>query len=132
LKSRVQSLWNSVGFIRPKHVDVRNVYDGESITSVDKLIFCAEELSTMQMGLYAETDVLDMLKSLPTDTVGKLLGRYEITEVRTSFPKDYSEPYYHGVGLVVREREDYTRIYDVYTLTSYHLDDLMSLIANNS
>lgn len=130
LDKEVQCLWNSVGFLRPDYVEIRNIYDSESIISVDKLIFCAEELSNKQMELYSEIEVLEILKSLPADTIGKTIGRYEITEVRTEFPKDYSEPYYHGVGIIVKERVDYQRIYDVYTLCRYHLDDLMTLVEN--
>ena len=138
-ENHVQSLWNSVGFIRPDYVEISNVYDGESIVSVDKLIFCAEELSDKQMELFAQTDMLEMIKAVAekqkqTEALHESLAlpfdrNSVVMSVITEFPKEYSDPYYHGVGIKVREGENKTKFIDVYSLTRYYLEEVQNILA---
>lgn len=126
LTDKIHSLWNNLGFPRPDHCDVKNVYDGESIISVDKIIFCGEELSNIHMSLYAQNEILEALKSLGADVIGKTFSGGEITEIITEFPKQYSDPYYHGVGIVTKKK-DKIEFADVYSIAHWHLEELASL-----
>lgn len=100
------------------------VFVGESIYSVDKLIFCAEELSSTHTALFAENEMLEKLKEI-TDRVGeKFDHQYTIKEVRTEFPKQYSDPYYHGVGLNLEKEDGKTDFQDVYSLTMYYYESI--------
>ena len=127
LRDRVQSLWNSVSFPRPDHCDIKNVYDGESITSIDQIIFCAEELSNIHISMYAQNEILEALKSLGADVIGKTFYGGEITEVKTEFPKQYSDPYYHGVGIETM-KDGKKEFADVYSIANWHLEELESLL----
>jgi len=64
-EEKVWKLWNNLSFKRPDHCDVDNIFHNEEIDSVDKLIFCAEELSSEHMGLFAENNMVVMLEELP-------------------------------------------------------------------
>jgi len=119
--------WNSHSLIRPIHCEVHTIYNGESIISVDKLIFSAEELSNQHMGLYAENDMLEALKQLP-DCTGKDFGRKKINRIITDFPTHYSEPYYHGVGIETIDNDGKKDFNDVYSLTMYYMGEVEKLI----
>lgn len=44
-KGLMHLFWNDLSLIRPKHSDVNIIFINEEIYSIDKIIFCAEELS---------------------------------------------------------------------------------------
>lgn len=121
-EGHMQSLWNSVGFVRPDYCDVNIIYYSESIYSIDKLVFCCEEMSNMHVSLFAENEMLEKLKTIGHRVGEKFDYRSTITEIKTEFPEQYSDPYYHGVGIKTIDDRDYERIHDVYCLTQYHLD----------
>lgn len=127
-ENKINSVWNSHSLTRPRHVEVKPVYDAEQLYSIDQLIFCAEELSNKHMELFAEQDMLAMLKSLP-DVVGQDFDRGVIKSVKTEFPKQYQDPYYHGVGIEVKETDGRIKFVDVYTLSRYCLEDVQKLMS---
>ena len=127
---KVHGIWNDLMFPIPKYCEVKTAFYGDEIRSYDLLVFCAEELSTINRDFFAETDMMTMLKSIdPEKARGTKLGQGNITSIITEFPKAYSDPYYHGVGIMVQERKDYKRIYDVYSLTEYYLENVHALMS---
>lgn len=126
-KNKGHMLWNPVSFKRPDHCEVEMIFIGETIYSIDKLIFCAEELSRTHLEIFAENDTLDKLKEI-TDSVGEKFNyEYHIKDVCTEFPKEYTEPYYHGVGLNLVKEDGKERFYDVYSLTRYYFDEIFNI-----
>ncbi len=113
-KHEVHTLWNDYSFARPKFVSIKIAYNGESVSSFDKLFFCAEELSCKHMELFAENEMLEGIKKFKVGDEFK--GKFNkgiITEVRT----EVEDGYYHGVGLTIGEEWC-----DVYSLTHWDLD----------
>jgi len=128
-KDRIQSLWNSAGFKRPEYCEVKNAYDGENITSVDLLIYCAEELSDKHMELFAQNDMMETLKQLQAKgVIGENFERGTVKSIDTEFPKDYDEPYYHAIGIEVVEADGRNKFNDVYCLTRWHMDAVNKLL----
>ena len=88
-KDDVHSLWNDYAYKRQHFVKIQNIYDGESIVSIDRLVFCAEELSTQHICLAAENEVLEAIKKykkgdiFSTDRRGhnKVIARWYADEV---------------------------------------------------
>lgn len=125
-KNELHTIWNTYSFIRPKHVEVKVVINGESISSYDLLIFACEEISTFGQQLFAENDVLEKIKTLKIGAdFSSRFGDYTIVDIRTEFPKQYSDPYYHGVGLTLKNKRDSKEEFqDVYSLTHWHIEGL--------
>jgi len=126
--NRVHTLWNDCSFNRPSHCRVKNIYEGESVVSIDNLIFCAEELSSKHVELFAENDMLAMLKKLKNVAGKRFDGKNKIKSVVTKFPKNYSSPYYHGVGIIVVDEKKNENMYDVYKLTQWYIDEVEKLV----
>lgn len=123
-ENKLHAIWNNISFERPDYCEPKLAYNGEDIRSLDLTIFCAEELSTKHSQLYAENEMLEMLKSIVLTEGMELQGK-KIKEVCTEFPKEYSDPYYHGVGILL-EGDSFK---DVYTLTRWYLEDVKKLIS---
>lgn len=127
-ENEVQGLWNSYSLVRPDYCEVENIYYGEEVSSIDKLIFCCEELSSQHLELFAENDMLETLKGL-TDVIGKPFGsRRTVKSITTEFPKEYSDPYYHGVGITVADENGKTEFHDVYRLSRWYMEEMENLI----
>lgn len=117
-------LWNNLSFQLPKHCKVETCYEGESISSLDKFAFACDELSSKHLALFAENEMLEKLKTLK---VGADFGTHDTIEsISTEFPKQYSDPYYHGVGLniISKTRDEKSKWHDVYSLTRYYFDEV--------
>ena len=121
---KIYSLWNSYSFKRPAHIDVKNVWNGgEDICSIDTFVFGCEELFGKYLELFAQTEMFEKVK---TFKVGDRLSAYEITGVSTDLQlKTYGDPYYHGVGLSMKntnfptEKESFK---DVYCLSRHYYE----------
>jgi hypothetical protein len=127
-ENKLQSLWNTRDLPRPDYVDVQTGFYGEEIRSLDLFIFGSEELSTMHVELFAENQMFDTLKELKAiDVIGENFGTGIISAINTEFPKQYSEPYYHAIGIQIVEPDDRKSFQDVYSLTRYYLKDINQL-----
>ena len=126
-ENKLHSLWNDRDLPRPDYIDVKTAFYGETIQSIDLLIFATEELTQKHLELFAENDMLDMLKGLRDVTGRDFDGNNIVKEVVTAFPKQYSEPYYHGVGIALVDSRDKRSFHDVYTLTRYCFDNVLAL-----
>lgn len=114
---------NSAALPYPKYVKISNIYNEENISSIDKLIFCAEELSSLHMQLFAENDMIEKLKNM-SDRIGTKLDNGIITSINTEFPKEYGSPYYHAIGVKVEKANNRIDFIDIYSLTKWHLKDV--------
>lgn len=113
-------LWNPYSLVRPKFVDVKNIWDGgrEHITSIDLFIYCCEELFEKYLEHYAMNETLEKIK---TFKVGDMLDAYKITSMIT----DVKDGYYHGVGLELQNTnfpDSKPSWADVYSLTRYYYE----------
>lgn len=122
----VHSIWNDYSFKVPKYTDVKIVMTNrENVDSLDLLLFACDELFSMYLSTYAENEVLEQIKKYK---VGDKFGSsYVITKVKTEFPKEYSDPYYHDVGLEIINNNfpgSKPKWADVYSLAMYHYDEL--------
>ena len=113
-------LSNSASFKVPKFIDVKVAFSNEMIHSYDKIIFAFEELSSLNHTLFAENTMLEKLKE-GAIKIGDKIGRDKVIEVCTKFPEQYSDPYYHGVGVRVNDG-DRDKMIDVYSLTRYYYE----------
>ena len=118
-RERMESMWIVKGVdgeYPPKRIKVQDVFDGESITSIDKLIFCCEELSQIELELFSENEMLEKIKTLKVgDKFHDSFERnpHKIKEIRTEVKDDY----YHAVGIKTTKK-----FYDVYHLTYWNFD----------
>lgn len=71
--------------------------------------------------------MLEILKNL-SDCTGKPFGRDKVNKIITDFPEQYSDPYYHGVGIETIDKNNKTSFQDVYSLTMFYFDDVQKLI----
>ena len=117
----VHLLWNNAALPRPDYIEIKPIWNGseDDINYVDDFIFCCEELFGKHLELFAQTDMLDKLKTIK---VGDMLNRYEVLEVRTEVEDDY----YHDAGLKLKGTNgvDSESWNDVYSLTRYYLNDI--------
>ena len=74
--------------------------------------------------------MLDMLKSISGATGKQFDRQYKVKEVCTEFPKQYSDPYYHGVGIALVDDQDKRSFQDVYSLTRYCFESVLALRNN--
>ena len=130
-ENKLHSLWNDRDLPRPSYIDVKTAFYGEQIQSIDLLVFGAEELTQKHLELYAENDMLDILKKLKeVDVIGELFeGQSIIKSVVTDFPPQYCDPYYHGVGIATIDAKDKQSFHDVYTLTRYYFKNIELLMS---
>lgn len=126
-EDKVFTFWNSYSLVRPDYCEVKNVFFGEDSASIDKVIFCAEELSSEHLSLFAQNDMLEILKGIK-DAVGKPFGRDKVKSITTEFPKQYSDPYYHGVGITVVKENGKEDFHDVYRLCQWYMEDVEKLM----
>lgn len=116
---RIHCLCNSVSFPRPKHVDVKNVWDGDdsSVESIDLFTYALVELFQKHLDIFSENDMFEHIKTLKN---GDMIGYNIVLEVRTKLENDY----YHGVGLTIKDHFHNEKYCDVYHLTRYYYDDI--------
>lgn len=114
----IHSLWNNYSFKRPDHVSIKNIWNGgDDLSNINEFIFCCDELFSKYLELFAQTDMLEKIKTIK---VGDILGGvYEVTQVST----DTNDGYFHNAGLKLKnlnfkESEIWC---DVYSLTRYYL-----------
>lgn len=128
-KDRIHSLWNSAGFKRPEYCEVKNAYDGETIESLDTMIYCAEELSDKHMELFSQIDMMETLKVLQgKGVIGQKFERGTVNSINTEFPKQYGDPYYHAIGIEVLTNDKKKEFKDVYSLTRWYMDAINELL----
>lgn len=112
---KLHSIWNTWSFPRPNHIEIKNIWNGgDNISSIDKLVFCCEELFSKNLELFAKNEMLEKIKTFKE---GDLIGSYVITKVLTEVENDY----YHGVGLTLKIRDE-ERFQDVFSLCMFYYD----------
>lgn len=110
----------------PKRCEIEIAYINEQITSIDRLMFCAEELSSVNMLFYSENEMLDMIKVLSKreNVIGRTLG---FVETIVGFKTEVVGDSYHSVGILVKDRDGKEKITDVYSLVYYQYETFMSI-----
>ena len=111
-------VWNSSACVIPEYCDVKVGFMGNQVYSYDLLIFGCEELSTLNIELFAENEMWTLIKKIK---VGDVIGRKKVEYVKTELPKEYSDPYYYGLGVKL---ENDSNMHDVYSLTTYYLKEI--------
>ena len=123
-EGHVWLLDNNASIPRPKRVKLKPFYHGEeSIDSIDKMVFAAEELAHIHMVLFAENDMVEKLKTLK---VGDEIAGKKIVKIKTSLKDKYDN--YHSVGLTWVERGDKEKWNDVYSLTHWHVNEIFNFV----
>jgi len=117
-EGRAHLLWNSYSVNIPKHVEIKIAMLGPSIYSFDKLVFAAEELSNIEIEVFAEIDMWNILKKIK---VGDMVGKSKISGISKTLKDDY----YHGLGITLSDDNSFK---DVYSLTNWYLEDMLKLI----
>lgn len=119
----VRMISNPYTLIRPKHCEVSMIFSGESMYSIDKLIFCAEELSNLHIELFSENEMLEKLKDM-NDRVGLEFDRNSnIDYIKTELKNNY----YHDVGIGLIDKNDNKKSFkDVYCLTMYYFTNIFT------
>lgn len=117
-------VWNSAACVIPKWVEVKIGFVHSSIHSFDLAIFGCEELSTLQSQLFAENEMWKLIKQIKP---GYKIGREVVKSVNTELPKQYSDPYYHGLGITF---EKGSHMQDVYSLTMFFINDIKEYFLN--
>lgn len=117
----IQSLWNNYSFPRPDYIEFKNIWNGgDDLSSIDNFVFCCDELFDKYLELFAETDMLDKIKTIK---VGDMISTYKVENVIT----ESKDGYYHGVGLKWHNTnfpESGNIWNDVYSLTRYYINYL--------
>jgi len=127
--NNVHFLTNSSSFKMPKYCEVEKAFcSDETIFSYDCLIFCAEELSNKHLELFAENDMLDIVKQLANKVGCEFTGDKKINRVVTEFSPHYSEPYYHGVGIETIDKNGKVEFHDVYRLSRWNYETVKNLL----
>lgn len=103
-----------------KEVEIKVAFDEHSIHSLDRFVFCMEEIDTLYLEFFAETTMLKKLEEFKTGD--KLSERYKVGRVSTKVEKNYY--YTAGIELIDTMQEDKKEFQDVYTLTRYHFKDV--------
>ncbi len=123
-EDNIDSVWNSYSLKlesekqRPKHIEAKCSWDGgDTISSVDEIIFAVEELFQKHLELFAQTDMIEKIKTLKK---GDMVGSYEVLDVRTKVKDDY----YHEAGLNLKgtNGKDSDSWCDVYSLTRWYYE----------
>lgn len=109
-------LWNSAAVDIPKHVSIELAMIDQSLYSIDKLIFAVEELSTIEMQLFAENEMVEMIKKIK---IGDVVGSHKVTGISTELTDDY----YYDLGLYLDGNHK-----DVYSLSMWYLNDVKEAI----
>lgn len=123
-QGNIHSLWNDVTFKRDSINTVKVAFRNEEIYSFDESIFCFEELSDIELCLFAENDMLEKLKTIK-HRIGNTFRKDSVIEdIVTDFPEQYSDPYYHGVGIKLKTKNGGSKFIDVYSLTMWYMDDI--------
>ena len=131
------SVWNSLCLKldtekdRPKHIEVRCIWDGgDDISSIDKFIFACDELFQRYLEIFSETEMFEKIKTLK---VGDMCGRYEVVSINTDLEDEDEDDYYHDVGLELKGTNgaDSVSWQDVYDLSRWYLESVFSNNSNN-
>lgn len=117
--SGVHWVWNSVALKRPDHINIKLIFDNNSISSIDDFGFCMEELENKYQELFAENTMVQKLKEL---NVGEILDdRYKIGKINTILKNNY----YHDIGLeMINILDKSKRFNDVYSLTRWYFEEV--------
>lgn len=115
--------WNSVALPREKHIKISAIFEGaDHILSYDKLFFCLEEIQTLHVCLFAETDMLEKLKEV---SVGQKFGKGKtIKEVKC----ETLNGYFHDAGVKVVDENGKEDWHDVYSLTMWYYDEICNAV----
>ncbi len=123
------AVWNSYSLKlknekqRPNHIEVKSVWDGDdTIISIDKFIFACDELFHRYLEIFAQTEMLNHLKTLKK---GDKIGSYTITKIKTDVKKDY----FHDAGLEMKDDRGDIKWQDVYGLTMFYYEDVFPVQA---
>jgi len=111
---------NSACWKTPKYVQVKLAYEKESIHSLDNFVFCMEEIDFLYSQLFSENTMFKKLAELKNRIGEKFDHRYKITKVVTTLKDEY----YHGVGLWLEDKDKKETFKDVYSLTSWHFENV--------
>lgn len=113
----VHWVWNSVSLKRPKHVEIKLIFNDNSIHSIDDFAFAIEELECKYQEMFAENTMVQKLSELKTGD--KLSDRYTVGKITTTV----KDGYYHSVGFeMIDTIFGGQRFQDVYSLTRWYAD----------
>lgn len=132
-ENNIANLWNNYDFKRPSYCEIKTAFYNNTISSIDLLIFCCEELSCLHIELFAENEMFEMLKTLKAkDIIGEIFkGQAIINKILIDFPKEYGVPYYHGIGIEIIDAKYQLSFKDIYCLTIYYLENVQLLMSKD-
>lgn len=124
-KGEGHTIWNSHCWTVPEYTEVKIAFNDRTSYQIDTMIFAYSEISSVLLEVFAETDVLDKVKTL---NVGDKFGSvYEIVETRA----EIKDEYYHNVGIRIKRIDEFGMKYekeskwnDVYSLGRWHYDEM--------
>ena len=113
---------NSACLSVSNYIEIKLAFNDKQISSIDRFVFCLEELDTIYLELFAENIMLKKLKDFKTGD--KLDDRYTIGEIKT----EVKDKYYYSAGmeLIDTKNNDKKSFADVYVLSRWHFDDVFS------
>ena len=122
----VCNVWNSYSLRRPKHVDIKYVFENNDISNLELYVYCMEEVSNVYLEMFAETDMLKRLSYFICKTDEMLDDRYKIGKVINIVKGGY----YHnvGMGLIDTMGGNKERFTDVYSLTRWYIKNMFDNI----
>jgi len=127
-KDNVHAIWNTLSFVRPKFTEVKMAQIGETIYSLDLLLFACDEVFSKHCELFAENDMANKIADFK---VGDKLGdAYIITDVK----KEINKEYFYNTGLSFINTNfsgSKSEWADVYSLTRYYLEYIFPDIDKN-
>lgn len=114
-------VWNSACWKVPEHNVISLAFEKENIHSLDKFVFCFEEIDSFNCQLFAENDMFTKLSELK---VGDKFG--EDSKIK-SINKTLKDNYFHGVGVTVVDKKGKTDFHDVYRLTRWYYKEVYKI-----
>jgi len=106
---------------------VRNNFD--LILSVDKFIFCLEELTELYTELFAENTMVDWLSKFSESS--NFTDKAIITEIKGNTLDD-KDIHFTGLGLRIENKRTKEAIFNnVYKLTMYYMKEILSYFEKN-
>lgn len=114
--------WNSVCIKRPDYVEMKDIYNGNTISSLDLFTYCLEEIDTMYCCMFAQHTMLNKLKDFE-NKIGEMFDtRNSIDYVNSEITNKY---YYNlGIGLIDTTNDNKKTFVDVYNLTNYYFKNV--------
>jgi hypothetical protein len=106
---------------REKHIKIKSVWTGgESITSIDLLIFAVEEMFQKYLEVFSETDMLEKIKTLKK---GDKCGSNTVVKTHTKV----KDGYFHDAGITWKTAHKEEEFRDVYCLTRYGYEEVFNI-----